>query len=855
MLFDILKIIFGSKNDRLLKKYAVTLEKVNLIGLELTELSDLELKNRFFSLKEVFDEKKIVSYFLPYVYAIVREVSFRVLKLKHYDVQILAGIALYEGKIIEVATGEGKTLIATLPVCLFYLYSKSVHVITVNDYLAKRDANWMLPIYNFLNITVGVIYSGMSIYDKKLEYKSDVVYGTCSEFGFDYLRDNIVVSKEERVQSNLIYAIIDEVDSILIDEARTPLIISLPEKSDNKIYFYIKKIAEKLINIDDFILDEKNKQVQLTENGFIKVEELLKKFNLLKFNICLYDVANINLLHDLYAALKALFFFKKDVDYIIKDNSILIIDEHTGRIMDGRRWSDGIHQALEAKENVPIKSENKILASITFQNYFRLYDFLAGMTGTAYTEAVEFSSIYGLDVIVVPTNKKCIRVDNQDLIFLKKDVKFSAVIEDIKKCYFNGQPVLVGTVSIAISEFLSDMLNNFNIKHNVLNAKNHEKESQIIADAGKIKSVTIATNMAGRGTDIILGGKSCSYNYENYSTVISLGGLKVIGTERHESRRIDNQLRGRCGRQGDPGCTQFYLSLEDDLIRMFISDKISFLLKKINISDNDIISNNLISKSVENAQRKVESYNFEIRKQLLEFDDIFNEQRLVFYNYRNFIIFNSDINVMVHELILDVCESFFNKILNVENLNSFDIVKAINFEFFIEFSYSDSFKNIEVLKKSFLDYLLKFYFDRRDFFLRKVSSSFENVLLLNILDVKWREHILNLDYLKKSIHLRGYAAQDPKNEYKKEAFLMFETFFLQAKYEFLLFFLKLPVNAIEENVNLNIKYDLNELSFTHNSSGSKINSTNSQSVPKTNRNDLCLCNSGKKYKHCHGKNL
>jgi preprotein translocase subunit SecA len=851
MFFDVLKTIFGSKNDRTLKKYNKILFKVNNIGVDLVNMSDCDLKNKFSSLKSSFNQVDIFEDILPLVYAIVREVSFRVLKLRHFDVQILGGIAIYDNKIIEVVTGEGKTLIATLPACLFSLFGKSVHVVTVNDYLAKRDANWMNPIYDFLGISVGVLISGMSVKDKKNAYKSNIVYGTCSEFGFDYLKDNIVLSKEDKVQNDLSYAIIDEVDSILIDEARTPLIISLPDKFDSKIYLHLNKIAKLLSNNIDFLLDEKNKQVQLTEEGFVKLEFFLKKFGLLSNDSILYDISNINLLHDINSSLKAIYFFKKDVDYLVKDDVVLIIDEHTGRVMDGRRWSDGLHQALEAKENVSIRSENQVLASITFQNYFRLYEFLSGMTGTAYTEASEFNNIYGLDVVVIPTNKKCIRVDKSDLIFLEKDIKFKAVINDIKKNHSLGQPILVGTISIAVSEFLSDLLRNINIKHNVLNAKNHELESHIVSEAGRLGGVTIATNMAGRGTDIVLGGHALSLKgCDSYDAVVKLGGLRVIGTERHESRRIDNQLRGRCGRQGDPGCSQFYLSLEDDLVRIFIGDKIFSLISKLNISKDDVISHNLISKSIENAQKKVEAHNFEIRKQLLEFDDIFNEQRIVFYNYRNFIILNSDISIILNSLFLDVINVFCDKFFSLDCYQFDEGVKKFNLEFGLDFKLIEKHNyNLDLFKSNLVDYLRKCYFDKKMLIEDKIFNFFERVLFLNVLDVKWREHLLNLDYLKKGIHLRGYANQDPKQEYKKESFLLFEELLKLAKYEFVLLFLKVPVNNIVVNDELNAEIDFDSLNFNHNSGNGVVE----KKKMKIGRNSLCHCKSGKKYKHCHGK--
>ncbi len=859
MFLNILMSIFGSKNDRILKRYNSTLRCINALENDLLGLSDLELKKKFFYFKNNYENMDFFFDVLPNVYSIVREVSFRVLEMRHYDVQILGGIALYDNKIIEVVTGEGKTLVATLPVCLFHLRKRPVHVVTVNDYLARRDAVWMGPVYDFLDLTVGVLNAGMSFQDRKNAYKADVVYGTCSEFGFDYLRDNIVLTKHDKVQSKLHYAIIDEVDSILIDEARTPLIISLPDKVNSKLYLSINKIAKELVNVDDFVLDEKNKHVQLTEHGFLKLESLFRKYCLLKDKDVLYDIGNINLLHDIYASLKALYLFRIDIDYIVKDNSVLIIDEHTGRVMDGRRWGDGIHQALEAKENIDIRSENQLLASITFQNYFRLYEVLSGMTGTAYTEYDEFLSIYGLEVVIIPTNKPCIRNDLPDLVFFDKQLKFTSIVDDIKRCYNIGQPILVGSTSIEVSEFLSDILRKNGIKHNVLNAKNHEKESQIIAEAGKLKSVTIATNMAGRGTDIVLGGRKSFLNEYSaeYHDIVKLGGLRVIGTERHESRRIDNQLRGRCGRQGDPGCSQFYLSLEDDLIRIFIGDKIFILLNKLKISSNDVISNKLVNKSIENAQRRVESHNFDIRKQLLEFDDIFNEQRVVFYSYRDFFIFNDDIISIVETIFSDVVDLFFSTfVLNtgIDIIVDYsEILKFLVADFGINVNL-DGMVNLDIsgFKKKVCSELHDSYFKKRALINVHVVSDFEKIMFLNILDIKWREHLLSLDYLKKGIHLRGYAQQDPKQEYKKESFLMFENMLISAKYEFVVLFLRVSVDDINNNSHIDFSVNIDKMKFNHNNDIVLDKNKTYKRDLKIGRNSLCYCNSGKKYKQCHG---
>lgn len=866
MFLKILKKIFGSRNDRLLERYSVLLKKINDFEMDFRTLSDFELKSKFLSLKGKINN----DCDLPVVYAIVREVSYRVLRMRHFDVQILAGIALYYGKIIEVATGEGKTLIATLAVCYNSLLCRFVHIATVNDYLAQRDANWMMPIYSFLDVSVGIIVSGMSSNDRKKSYSLDVVYGTSNEFAFDYLRDNIVISTEEKVQGKLYCVIIDEVDSILIDEARTPLIISLPDRIDIKSYVIINKLIKYLTvcksfeDHGDFVIDEKNKQVLLTDEGFLNLEKLLKKFYLLDDIYTLYDVKNIELLHDVYAALKAEYFFKKNIDYIVKDNLVLIIDEHTGRVLDGRRWSDGIHQAIEAKEGVCIKSENKTLASITFQNYFRLYLNLSGMTGTAYTEATEFRLIYGLEVVVIPTNKPNIRIDRPDFIFLTKEAKFDAVIKDIKTCYASGQPVLVGTISIEVSEFLSSILNKLKIKHNVLNAKYHFKESQIISEAGKLFCVTIATNMAGRGTDIVLGG---NFNRESEDffkerlKVIELGGLKIIGTERHEARRIDNQLRGRSGRQGDPGSSQFYLSLEDDLIRIFIGDKSLFLLTKLNISKDEVISHVLISKAVENAQRRVENHNFDIRKQLLEFDDIVNEQRLVIYKYRNSLIFSQNIDNIIIDVFKDVSDFFVrNSVTFIDGFCELSsVVKLFNLEFGLNVLFSvEEYVDNDYVVTFFYNKFLEFYRLKKDSIGYNICF-FEKILFLNILDLKWREHLINLDHLKKGIHLRGYAQKDPRQEYKMDAFVLFKDMLDDIKYEFVIFFFRFSIDLNNDKFSFNV--DNRNLNFEHSSvnvgskciTENKKDSTYIRNNPKIGRNELCYCGSNKKYKLCHGK--
>lgn len=858
MILKFFKDFFGSRNDRILKKYSSMLDAVNCLESKIVSLSDTELKSKFLDLK--MKQNKSADDVLPHVYSIVREVSRRTLFMRHFDVQILAGIALFNNKIVEVATGEGKTLIATLPVCLNFILGKSVHIITVNDYLANRDAVWMKPVYEFLGLSVGCIFSNMDIYSKKLAYKCDVVYGTSNEFAFDYLRDNVVFSFQDKVQPVLFFAIIDEVDSILIDEARTPLIISLPDKVNSTHYHLINKLIDYLSFSDisdsnnDFILDFKAKNVYLTDSGFQTIEVLFKKYNILNDEQSLYDVNNIEFLHIVYALLRAKFFFKKDVDYIIKESEVLIIDENTGRIMEGRRWSDGLHQAIEAKENLKIKSENQTLASITFQNFFRLYTNLSGMTGTAITEAAEFESIYDLEVVLIPSNKINIRVDYPDLVFLTKKAKYKAIIHDIKSCYDRGQPVLVGTISIDSSEIISKFLLAINVKHNVLNAKYHDKESKIIAEAGSFKNVTIATNMAGRGTDIVLGGSNKNLDHDMLrNKILFLGGLKVIGSERHESRRIDNQLRGRCARQGDPGVTQFYVSLEDDLIKVFVGDKALSFLNKFNMSEDDVISHSLVTKSIENAQCKVESYNFDVRKQLLEYDDIVNEQRKVFYQYRDSILINNDFFSLIKEIFLELIDFYFNGVSEDAYLDFRFILDKINSDFFLKLSISQvDLYDINSFKKSIVDYLSFSYKLKRDEVQHDIDINlFERSLFLQILDLKWREHMSNLDYLRKGIYLRGYAQKDPKEEYKIESFFLFKSMLYNIKHEFIVSIFKLPFkNFFSEYKVLSTKDD-----YMSNSDFSKFGNSAIKNIPKIGRNELCFCNSGKKYKHCHGKNI
>lgn len=855
MLFNFITKIFGSRNDRLIKKYKNVLEKINSLEPSYSQLTNENLKNKYLELKNNYLELTELEITIT-SFAIVREISKRTLKMRHFDVQIIGGLALYDEKIAEIATGEGKTLVATLPACLYALKKKNTHIVTVNDYLTKRDASWMMPIYTFLDISVGIIVSNMTLEDKKKAYNSAVVYGTSSEFGFDYLRDNIITSSREKVQNDLSYVILDEVDSILIDEARTPLIISIPDSTNKQLYMLINNLIKKLKPYNnteitgDFIIEEKTKQIYLTENGFNNIEVLLKKHKIIENDITLHDIKNIELLHIIYASLKAHYFFKKDIDYIIEKNNILIIDENTGRIMDGRRWGDGIHQAIEAKEGVNIKNENQTLATITFQNYFRLYKKKAGMTGTAITESIEFENIYGLEVVIIPPNKLSIRIDYADIIFVTKENKFKAIINDIKTNYTIGRPVLVGTTSIDISEFLSKMLKQHNIQHTVLNAKHHEKESTIIANAGNLYSVTIATNMAGRGTDIILGGITTNQE-TNYEKIIKLGGLKVIGVERHEVRRIDNQLRGRCGRQGDPGSSQFYLSLDDDLIRIFIGDKTMTLLTKLNVSDNETISHQLINKIIQNAQNRIEQHNYDIRKQLLEYDDIINEQRRVFYDYRNAIIFTNNFDILFKDLLIDImnifCETFYLEHKSNNKLFLSELNKM--FTFSIVINNLDN-KNVEQIKTDIIDLLYNKYILKKTTTTEDALSMFCKTILLNLLDMKWKEHLINLDILKSGIHLRGYAQKDPKLEYKNESFFLFKDMLNNAKTEFIIYFFNISTENADTNKD---KLALNNFLIYNKVNELNQNDHTNISNKKIGRNDLCSCKSGKKYKHCHGK--
>lgn len=887
--------IFGSRNERLLKQYRKIVVAINDLEAKFTNLSDAQLPEYHAALRQRHKNGEKIETLLTESFALVREAAKRTLGMRHFDVQLIGGITLFDGKIAEMRTGEGKTLVATLPACLNTLTGYGVHIVTVNDYLAKRDAAWMTPVYNALGLKVGVVVHGMSLAEKQEAYASDIIYGTNNEFGFDYLRDNMAFSAAERMQGRLSFAIVDEVDSILIDEARTPLIISGAAQDSSELYLKINKMIPSLTlqtekdGPGDYALDEKSKQAFLTEAGHQNVEELLVRSGLLQEGASLYDGQNINLVHHIYAALRAHGIYRRDVDYIVKDNEVVIVDEHTGRTMPGRRWSDGLHQAIEAKEGVEIQSENQTLASITFQNYFRLYDKLAGMTGTADTEAFEFHQIYGLEVVVIPTNRGNQRKDLPDLIYLTQEEKFAAIIEDIKDCVQRKQPVLVGTISIETSEFLSNLLKKQNIPHQVLNAKFHEKEAEIIAEAGRTGKVTIATNMAGRGTDIVLGGKSLPPTEEEvvdlaqqklewqqrHDAAIAAGGLHIIGTERHESRRIDNQLRGRSGRQGDPGSTRFYLSIRDNLMRIFISDTLSGFLNKLGMAKGEAISASVITRAVENAQRKVEGYNFDIRKQLLDFDNVANDQRKVIYQQRNELMETNDVSAMIKDLQQDVIRSVVEQYIPVQSVEDewqvAELEKCLEQEFGQKIpvqQWLDADKNLhaEAIAQRLVDHFLRLHAEKEAQITAPNMRHLEKVIMLNVLDSNWKDHLATMDYVRQSIHLRGYAQKDPKQEYKREAFDLFTSMLDSIKREVVSLLAKIHVQAEIDvaAVDENMRRENKKLEFHHDAAEGLIPTEPeaSESVtvehpyvrnePKVGRNDPCPCGSGRKYKQCHG---
>ncbi|MBI4688880.1 MAG: preprotein translocase subunit SecA [Nitrospirae bacterium] len=871
MVGGILKKIFGTRNEREIKRLWPIVEQINSIEPQMVPLSDNQLKDKTFEFRKRLEAGDTLDDILPEAFAVVREASKRTLKMRHFDVQLLGGIVLHEGKISEMKTGEGKTLVATLPVYLNALEGKGVHIVTVNDYLAQRDARWMGPIYNFLGLGVGVIVHGLTDEQRQVSYNSDITYGTNNEFGFDYLRDNMKYDISQYAQRELNYAIVDEVDSILIDEARTPLIISGPSEDSTDKYYKIDKISPKLQRDTDYTIDEKAKTVILTEEGNIKVERLLGAGNL-------YDAANIELVHHVLQSLKAHNLFKRDVDYIVKDGEVIIVDEFTGRLMPGRRWSDGMHQAIEAKEGVKIESENQTLATITFQNYFRMYKKLAGMTGTADTEAEEFGKIYNLDVVVIPTNKPMIRPDYPDMIYKTENGKFSAVIKEIENLHEKGQPVLVGTISIEKSEVLSQMLRKKGIPHSVLNAKYHEKEAEIIEQAGRSGAVTIATNMAGRGTDIILGGNheglardflkdKKDRSDEDYKQailkaedickndrekVIEAGGLHILGTERHEARRIDNQLRGRSGRQGDPGSSRFYLSLEDDLMRIFGSDRISGIMDRLGMDEDIPIENRIVSKQIENAQKRVEAHNFDIRKHLLEYDDVMNKQRIEIYSFRREILHGEGLKDRIYSMIEDTVEEllfiYCPAEKHPEEWNMKGLYDAVYGVFAATYPPADA-KSIEDVRESLVSALKDTYEKRETETGSDMMRYIEKMIMLQVVDTQWKDHLLGMDHLKEGIGLRGYGQRDPLTEYKKEAFDVFAEMTDRISIEVLSRIFRIQIRKEEGIREIPKKQRLNY----NRGSGPELQQPVHRDK-KIGRNEPCPCGSGKKYKKCCGVN-
>ena len=900
MFSSILRKVFGSRNDRLLKKLRKNVDAINALEAEYEKLSDEALKAKTEEFKGRIEKGETLDDILNEAFATVREASKRVYGMRHFDVQMLGGQVLHEGKISEMRTGEGKTLTATLPTYLNALSGKGVHVITVNDYLATRDAQWSSQLFTFLGMRVGCNVPGMSPEQKRDAYQADVTYGTNNEFGFDYLRDNMAFSPQDRVQRPLNYAVVDEVDSILIDEARTPLIISGQAEDSSELYRRINTIIPQLVQQEkedeegqegdgDYTIDLKAKQIHLTERGQLHVEEILHKEGLLPEGESLFAAGNISLLHHINAALRAHKLYAKDVDYIVKDEQIVIVDEHTGRTMEGRRWSEGLHQAVEAKEGVRIQNENQTLASITFQNYFRLYNKLAGMTGTADTEAFEFQHIYGLETVVIPTNKPMQRKDKADLIYLTAEEKYEAIFEDIKACVERGQPTLVGTVSIENSELLSRILKKSKIPHKVLNAKFHEQEADIVAQAGQPGAVTIATNMAGRGTDIVLGGnwqaelekienpteaqieKVKTEWKKRHDAVLESGGLHIIGTERHESRRIDNQLRGRSGRQGDPGSSRFYLSLDDALMRIFASEKMGNMMKRLGMERGEAIEHPWVTRAIENAQRKVEGRNFDIRKQLLEYDDVANDQRKVIYEQRNELLDEGDISETIEAIREDVISGVVDEYVPPQSLEEMwdvdGLEERLRADFAVDLPIKTWLENDdklyeEKLRERIHSEVVQAYKAKEDVVGEQVLRQFEKAVMLQNLDSHWKEHLAAMDHLRQGIHLRGYAQKNPKQEYKRESFALFSQMLEALKVEVITILSRVKVQA-EEDVqkveeqrrqadNVPKHFEHKEASATPEEKSDKVR-TEMRNGPKVGRNDPCPCGSGKKYKQCHGK--
>lgn len=914
MLPKLLTSIFGSRNDRLLKQYRVVVQQINGLEPQFEKLDDAALKGKTDEFKQRLAKGETLDDLLPEAFAVVREAGKRAMKMRHFDVQLIGGMALHQGKIAEMGTGEGKTLTATLPVYLNALAGKGVHLVTVNDYLARRDAEWMGKLYNFLGLSVGVNLPQMPREEKQAAYAADVTFGTNNEYGFDYLRDNMVYETADRVQRGLSFAIVDEVDSILIDEARTPLIISGQAEDHTELYVRINAVVPKLkkqigeldlrtgegvIDPGDFTVDEKSHQVFLTEDGHENAERILREAGLLVEGASLYDPQNITLMHHVYAALRARHLYNRDQHYVVQDGEVIIVDEFTGRLMTGRRWSDGLHQAVEAKEGVQIQSENQTLASITFQNYFRMYGKLSGMTGTADTEAYEFQEIYGLETVVIPSNRQRVRKDELDLVYKTNKEKYAAVTEDIRDCHKRGQPVLVGTTSIENSELISKLLTEAKLPHQVLNAKQHAKEAEIVAQAGRPGVITIATNMAGRGTDIVLGGnvekqvqlieadesipeadkaariQQLKDEWQGlHEKVKAEGGLRIIATERHESRRIDNQLRGRSGRQGDPGSSRFYLSLEDPLMRIFAGDRVRAIMDRLKMPEGEAIEAGIVTRSIEGAQRKVEARNFDMRKQLLEYDDVANDQRKVIYQQRNDILEATDLTAQVTSLrestLTDVVRTYVPDQSMEEQWDLEGLEKTLREEWQIELPLKAQVeKSSAITDEDIVELVVK---TGNELFNEKLSRvgaeqfmPFERMILLQSIDQHWREHLASLDYLRQGIHLRGYAQKNPKQEYKREAFELFSQLLDVVKMDVTRILMTVRVQtqeqvaeaaeAIEERAE-----SIANVTYTHpNEDGSVSQETDAalaqagQYLPKVGRNDPCPCGSGKKFKQCHGK--
>jgi len=925
MIGSLVRKVFGTRNDRVLKPLYRRVAEANAHAEQLAAASDADLQASTERFRQRLADGETLDDLLPEAFATVREASDRVLGLRHFDVQLVGGIVLHEGQIAEMKTGEGKTLVATLPVYLNALSGRGVHVVTVNDYLAQRDAAWMGRLYEFLGLSVGVITGNMATAERREAYAADVTYGTNNEFGFDYLRDNMAFSREQKVQRELHYAIVDEVDSILIDEARTPLVISGPADSGSQMYHQMIPIVEKLKpehdpedpNDDgDYTLDEKNKQVYLTEIGTERVERLLVEHGLMDEGESLYNAGQISLLHHFNAVLRGCTLYQRDVDYLVRDDEVIIVDQFTGRSMPGRRWSEGLHQAIEAREGVTVKNENQTLASITFQNFFRLYNKLAGMTGTADTEAREFKQIYDLEVVPIPTHQPMIRDDRADVVFLNEDSKYDAIVEDIQDCVGRGQPVLVGTTSIENSERLSNALKARGVEHNVLNAKQHEREAQIIADAGRPGVVTIATNMAGRGTDIVLGGNLDAELaghgedlddeqrrnvidawQQRHDEVIAAGGLHIIGTERHESRRIDNQLRGRSGRQGDPGSSRFYLSLEDPLMRIFASERVSSMMQRLGMQDGEAIEHGMVTRAIENAQRKVEGHNFDQRKHLLEFDDVANDQRKVIYEQRNELLDVDDVSDTVRTIRADVLDSVISQHVPPGSLEEqWDVAgleETLQRDFHLELPIRQWLDEEQALEESALRERIVERAEAEHAAKEELAGSeamrrFEKAVLLQVLDTHWKEHLAAMDYLRQSIGLRSFAQRNPKQEYKRESFEMFAEMLDRMKHEVVRVLARVQVRAPEdaEAVEAGNRGGQRAVNYQHAQARSPVAAGESAAQPaagdsaaataarpaaagdgeaatapdpyvrgerKIGRNEPCWCGSGKKYKHCHGK--